>query len=96
MPEWIESLLDNRMVRNWTLGALGFTMLASSGGMLLANYTVAGMNPLYRGHAAEQLAARDVQPGLVREIATRLPDSQAGWRDDLTDPDTARFEDASY
>lgn len=95
MTDWLRRYADSRRARNWTLGSIGLLTVAMSGGMLLANFTLAGVNPYYLSAHASQTAARD-DDGLVRDIAMRLPDPALGWRDDIGPPAQAEYRDASY
>ena len=61
MPDWFLRALESRRVRNFTLGGIGFMIVASSGGALLANYTVAGMNPYYFEQASSDAADARIQ-----------------------------------
>jgi hypothetical protein len=82
MPDWLLRALESRRVRNATLGGIGFMILASSGGALLANYTVAGMNPYYLAHASDDAANARIQTA----------QSDAHWLRDAVF-DEPRYED---
>jgi hypothetical protein len=96
MSDWIRRLHASRTARNVTLGALGLLILGSSGGALLANYTVAGMNPMYLRGGPPKLAAYERGEGLVRDV--RLED----WGVEIPSAGTsseavpAEYSDASY
>jgi hypothetical protein len=96
MPDWLRHLAHSRRARNATLGTLAILLLGSTGGQLLANYTVTGMNPLYFRAAAPQLASSTADQGLVRDL--KLED----WGPELPADGTsseavpAEYSDASY
>jgi len=96
MIDWLRRLPHSRAARNWTLGAIAMLALGSSGGALLANYTVTGMDPLYIRQTPPQLASRDEDEGLVRDVS--LEDWGVEIPRSTTSPDTAgaAYSDASY
>jgi hypothetical protein len=54
MPRWVHS----RRLKAFTLAATGLLLMGTCGGAMLANYTVAGMDPVY----VARPAAADPQP----------------------------------
>jgi hypothetical protein len=71
-------------------------LVGSSGGALLANYTVTGMNPLYISQTPPQLASRDPDQGLVRDVSledwgVEIPESTTS-----SDAPGAAYSEASY
>ena len=91
MSDWIELALRSRRVRNVTLGSLGLLVAGTTGGALLANFTVAGMDLSHIRHEQPvQVAAdADLDQGLVHDVALVVPDeprgsteADGGFRDD--------------
>jgi hypothetical protein len=96
MSEWLHRLAHSRRARNLTLGTLTMLLLGTTGGQLLANYTVTGMNPLYFRSSPPQLASSDADEGLVRNLQLEDwgPEIPAAGTSSEAVP--AEYSDASY
>jgi hypothetical protein len=86
MPDWIARLHHSRRARNLTFAAIGLLTLGSSGGALLANYTMAGVDPRYTTPASEQVAAAEPETEWMRDVQMPGPRTE----------DSAEYQRTSY
>lgn len=90
MPRWFHRVLRSPRAGPLLALATGMLVLGSCGGALLANYTVAGMDPSYRGSAGPIGSVADAPPrGWADQAASN-------FTDDLMDESRIAASEASY
>lgn len=93
MPNWIARLHKSALARNITFGVIGLMTFGCCGGALLANYTVAGIDPEklpaqeLQAAQSDQVADADTSSAWVRDVhivdpgqSDKLPDEQAPYQ----------------
>lgn len=86
MPDWFYRLQNSRRARNLSFAAIGLLTLGTSGGALLANYTMAGVDARFTSPATGQVAASEPDPEWMRDVQMPGPPVE----------DAAGYERVSY
>ena len=78
MAEWLHRAIESPRVRNATLASIGFLGVATCGGAVLANFTVAGMNPI-AAHDTTRFQVAAERPGWSVALDDWAPEPPAEY-----------------